>query len=343
LPAWKYPTRDAQRAFFERATRDLAAVPGVTAVGATNALPLSGDNTSGSLTIEGQPAPTPATRPNADRRAVTPGYHDAMGIRLQAGRRFTTADDQRAPLVVIVSRAFADRYWPNQDVIGKRLKLARFESEAPWRTVVGVVADVQHASLSGRPRPVAYYPHAQGPDGNMQLVIRSASTPAAIAGAVREAMQRLDADLPATELKPMTTFLSGALGDTEVALSLLGSFALMAIALAAAGIYGVMAYAVAQRRVEFGIRLALGAAPRDLVRLVGIQSLRLTAAGIALGLVGARLTSSLLGDLVVGVGTADPRVFASTAAFLAIVALAACLVPALRATRVDPNDALRTQ
>jgi putative ABC transport system permease protein len=156
-------------------------------------------------------------------------------------------------------------------------------------------------------------------------------------------MQRLDADLPATELKPMTTFLSGALGDTEVALSLLGSFALMAIALAAAGIYGVMAYAVAQRRVEFGIRLALGAAPRDLVRLVGIQSLRLTAAGIALGLVGARLTSSLLGDLVVGVGTADPRVFASTAAFLAIVALAACLVPALRATRVDPNEALRAQ
>ena len=343
LPAWKYPTRETQRAFFVRATQELAAVPGVTAVGATNALPLSGDNTSGSLTIEGQPAPSPSTRPNADRRAVTPGYHDAMGIRLQAGRRFTTADDQRAPFVVIVSRAFADRYWPNQDAIGKRLKLARFETEAPWRTVVGVVADVQHASLSGRPRPVAYYPHAQGPDGNMQLVIRSASAPGAIAGGVREAMQRLDPDLPVTELKPMTTFLSGALGDTEVALSLMGSFALMAIALAAAGIYGVMAYAVAQRRVEFGIRLALGATPRDLVRLVGMQSLRLTAAGIALGLVGARLTSSLLGDLVVGVGTADPRVFASTAAFLASVALAACLVPALRATRVDPNDALRAQ
>ena len=343
LPAWKYSTADSQRAFFGRATRDLAAVPGVTAVGATNALPLSGDNSSGSVTIEGQPAPTPATRPNADRRAVTPGYHEAMGIRLQAGRRFTDTDDQRAPLVVIVSRAFADRYWPNQDALGKRLKLARFESAAPWRTVVGVVADVQHASLSGRPRPVVYYPHAQGPDANMQLVIRSAASPAAIVSGVRAAMQRIDADLPVSELKPMTTFLSGALGDTEVALSLLGSFALTAIVLAAAGIYGVMAYAVAQRRVEFGIRLALGAAPRDLVRLVGMQSLRLTAAGIALGLVGARLTSSLLGDLVVGVGTADPRVFAATAAFLAVVALAACLVPALRATRVDPNDALRAQ
>ena len=343
LPPWKYATPDARRGFFERATRELAAVPGVTAVGATNALPLSGDNSSGSLTVEGQPAPTPATRPNADRRSVTPGYHDALGIRLQSGRLLTAADDQRAPLVVVVSRAFADRYWPNQDAIGKRVKLARFETEAPWRVVVGVVNDVQHASLSGRPRPVAYYPHAQGPDGNMQLVVRAASSPAAIAGAVRDAMQRIDADLPVTELKPMTTFLSGALGDTEVALSLLGSFALMAIALAAAGIYGVMAYAVAQRRMEFGIRLALGAAPRDLVRLVGLHSLRLTAAGIALGLVGAWLTSSLLGDLVVGVAATDPRIFAATAAVLALIALAACVVPALRATRVNPNEALRAQ
>jgi putative ABC transport system permease protein len=266
-----------------------------------------------------------------------------MGIHLQAGRLFTQADDQRAPLVVIVSRAFADRYWPNENAIGKRLKLARFEAEAPWRRVVGVVNDVQHASLSGRPRPVIYCPHAQGPNGSMQLVVRSASTPAAIASGVREAMQRIDADLPVTELKPMTTFLNGALGDTEVALSLLGTFALMAIVLAAAGIYGVMAYTVAQRRVEFGIRLALGAVPRDLVRLVGMQSLRLTAIGIGIGLVGARLTSSLLGDLVVGVGAADPRVFAATALFLAFVALVACVIPALRATKVDPNEALRAQ
>jgi putative ABC transport system permease protein len=139
----------------------------------------------------------------------------------------------------------------------------------------------------------------------------------------------------------MTYFIAGALSDTEVALSLLGSFALMALALAAAGIYGVMAYAVAQRRTEFGIRLALGAAPRDLVRLVGAHSMRLTGAGIAIGLAGAWLTSSLLGDLVEGVRPTDPRVFAATAAFLALVATAACVVPALRATRVNPNDALR--
>jgi predicted permease len=323
--------------------RELEAVPGVVAAGATNALPLSGDNSSGSLTIEGQAAPTPATRPNADRRSITPGYLAAMGIRLQAGRLFTDADGQGAPLVVIVSRGFAERYWPNQNAIGKRLKLARFESEAPWRNVIGVVNDVQHVDLVGRPRPVVYYPLAQGPNPDLQIVVRAVSSAAAITSGVRDAMQRIDADLPVSELKPMTAFLSGALGDTEVALSLLGSFALMALALAAAGIYGVMAYAVSQRRLEFGIRLALGATPRDLIRLVGLQSLRLTAVGIALGLIGAWFTSSLLGDLIAGVGPTDPRVFAVTAAFLACVAIAACAVPALRATKVDPNEALRAQ
>ena len=343
LPGWKYGTPESQRAFFDRATRELAAVPGVTAVGATNALPLSGDNSSGSMTIEGAPAPTPATRPNADRRCVTPGFHDALGMHLQAGRLFSAADDERAPLVVIVSRTFADRYWPKQDPLGKRLKLGRFESTAPWRAVVGVVNDVQHESLSGRPRPAIYFPLAQHPEGDMQLVVRAAGSPAAITGGVRQAMQRVDPDLPVAELRPMTYFLANALGDTEVALSLLGSFAIMAIVLAAAGIYGVMAYAVAQRRVEFGIRLALGAAPRDLVRLIGMASLRLTIAGLVLGLTGAWLTSSLLGDMIEGVGPRDPRVFAAAAALLGLVAMAACAVPALRATRVDPNDALRAQ
>jgi putative ABC transport system permease protein len=208
--------------------------------------------------------------------------------------------------------------------------------------VVGVVDNVQHASLAGRPRPVVYYPHAQGPTAAMQIVVR-ATAPAAVAAGVRAAMQRLDADLPVAELRPMTAFLSDALGDTEVALSLLGAFAAMALALAAAGIYGVMAYAVAQRRLEFGIRLALGASPRDLLRLVGGQGLRLTGAGILLGLAAARLTSSLLADMVQGVAVTDVRVFGATAVLLALIAMSACVVPALRATAVDPNDALRAQ
>jgi putative ABC transport system permease protein len=341
LPQWKYGTPEMQRAFFSRAEHELGAVPGVEAVGATNALPLSGDNWSGSLAIEGMPAPTPATRPNADRRSVTPAFLQAMGIHLQAGRFFAPSDNERAPLVVIVSRTSADLYWPGEQAVGKRLKLARFEAEAPWRIVVGVVDDVQHTSLSGRPRPVVYYPYAQGPTGAMQLVVRGASTPSAIAPGVREAMRRIDPDLPVAELRPMTFYLSGALGDTEVALSLLGSFAVMAIVLAAAGIYGVMAYAVAQRRVELAVRIALGASGADVLRLIGAQGLRLTSIGIAIGLAGAALTSSLLGDLVVGVRPGDPRILTATAAVLALVAMTACAAPAIRALRVDPNEALR--
>jgi putative ABC transport system permease protein len=343
LPEWKYPTREALRAFFVRAETDLRALPGVAAAGATNALPLSGDNSSGSLTIEGQPAPTAATRPNADRRSVTPGYFAALSMRVLAGRVFTAADNEEAPLVVVVSRGFADRYWPGQDAVGKRLKLGRFESDAPMRTVIGVVNNVQHADLSEQPRPVVYYPHAQGPDSGMQLVVRSTTSPAAIAGAVREAMRRLDADLPVTALRPLSDLVQNSLLDTEIALSLLGSFALLAILLAAAGVYGVMAYAVAQRATEFGIRIALGASPGDLVRLVGRQGLTLTATGIAIGLVGARLASSALTEMVYGIRPSDPLVFASTAALLALIALSACIIPALRALRVDPIVALKAQ
>jgi putative ABC transport system permease protein len=343
LPAWKYPSKDLQREFFIRATGELTALPGVTAAGASDALPLSGDNTSGALTIEGQAAPTPQTRPNSDRRAVTPGFFPAMGIHTLAGRTFTAWDDPRAPLVVVVSRGFAERYWPGQDAVGKRVKLGRYEATAPWRTVVGVVNDVQHVSLSGTPRPVLYYPHAQGPGNAMQIVVRAAGSPDQVAGAVRNAMHRIDPDLPVAQLRPYAELLGGALTDAKLALSLLGAFAIMALVLAAAGIYSVMAYVVAQRRVEFGIRLALGASSSDLLRLVCGQGLRLTILGVGLGLIGARLTSTLLGDMVVGVGATDPAVFISTAALLALIAMAACVVPALRAMRVDPIDALKAQ
>jgi putative ABC transport system permease protein len=343
LPDWKYQTTGQQRAFFQRAATELAALPGVEAVGATNALPFSGDNSSGSLTIEGQPPPTPATRPNADRRSVTPGYFAAMGMHVRAGRAFTTSDDERAPLVVIVSRAFAERYWPGQDAVGKRLKLGRYESDPPLRTVVGIVENVRHRSLQREARPVVYYPHAQGPDGGMQIIVRSSGSPASIAGSVREAMKRLDPDLPVTELRPLTELVAGSLADAEIALSLLGTFALMAIALASAGIYGVMAYTVAQRRMEFGIRLALGASRRDLLTLVGRQGIRLTAIGVASGLAGAWLTSSVLRDMIYGVRPTDPAIYVGAACVLSCIALAACVVPALRAMRVDPIVALRAE
>ncbi|MEP6914439.1 MAG: ABC transporter permease [Acidobacteriota bacterium] len=341
IPEGKYPTPDSQRAFFRRAVADLAGVPGVTAAAAVNALPLSGDNSSGAMTPEGWPAPPPGQRESADRRAITPDYFAAMDIRLLQGRSFSGADDERGEQVVIVSRALAAHYWPGANPIGKRLKLARYASPAPWITIVGVVADVRHGSLAQASRQVVYYPHAQLPEPGMVIVVRSAGAPGLVTAGIRGVLSRLEPDLPLDGLEPMTEVVRSSLLDEELESGLLGAFALCAVALAAAGIYGVMAYAISQRLQEFGIRLALGATGRDIVRLVAGYGLRLAAAGITIGLAGAWLASSALAGLLYGVRATDPLVFSGTAALLAAIALIACLVPTRRALRVSPIAALR--
>ena len=343
LPEWKYATAEQQRTFFARAVTELANIPGVTAVAAVNDLPLSGNNSSGSITLEGFLPPPPNQRESADRRAITPAYFSAMGIHLLQGRAFTDADNERAPGVVIVSRSLAEHYWPGTSPIGKRLKLARYASQAPWITIVGVAADVRHGTLSKASRQVVYYPHAQIPGSGMELVVRSAGGPAAVTNAVREAIRRLDPDLPVDSIRPLSDIVRTSLFNQELELGLLGTFALLAVALAAAGIYGVMTYAIAQRVQEFGIRLALGATGTDIIRLVAGYGARLTAIGLAVGLAGAWAGSSVLADLLYGVRPTDPIVFGSTAALLALIALAACVVPALRALRVDPITALRSE
>jgi putative ABC transport system permease protein len=343
LPEWKYATADQQRTFFARAVSGLANIPGVTAVAAVNALPLSGNNSSGSITLEGFPPPPPNQRESADRRAITPAYFSAMGIRLLQGRAFTDADNERAPGVVIVSRSLAEHYWPGASPIGKRLKLARYASEAPWITIVGVVADVRHGTLAKASRQVVYYPHAQIPGAGMELVVRSAGGPAAVTNAVRETIRRLDPDLPVDSIRPLSDIVQTSLFNQKLELGLLGTFALLAVGLAAAGIYGVMTYAISQRVPEFGIRLALGATGTDIIRLVAGYGARLTAIGLVLGLAGAWAGSSVLADLLYGVRPTDPIIFGSTAVLLALIALAACVMPARRALRVDPITALRAE
>jgi putative ABC transport system permease protein len=341
LPDWKYDSADKQREFFRRAVSAIGSLPGVASVAAVNALPLSGDNSSGSVAVEGAPAPNPAERPNADRRAITPDYFSAMGIGLLRGRSLRASDDERAQRVAVVSREFADQHWPRQDAIGKRLKLGRYESAAPWLTVVGLATDVRHSSLSERPQPVVYYPHAQIPDGGMVLVIRSEGAPASIADAVRRALRHLDPDLPADQLRPLDEIVRASTFDEQLEFSLLAAFAALALLLAAAGVYGVMSYAVSQRFQEFGIRLALGASRADILRLVARQGVTLTLMGLVLGLLGARVAASALTSLLVGVGAGDPVVFAGTTALLAAIALAACVIPARRALHVSAVTALR--
>jgi len=344
LPEWKYPTPDKQRAFFTRAVDALSSVPGVTAAAAVNVLPLSGNNSSGSITLEGFPPPPPGQRESADRRTITPGYFAALDIRLLEGRAFTAADDERAQPVAIVSHALAEHYWPGASAVGKRLQLGRYASpRVPWLTIVGVVADVRHGTLARPSRQVVYYPHAQIPSGEMELVIRSAAPGSAVIPAVRQVIRGLDPDLPVDSIEPLTELVRTSLRDPQIEFGLLAAFALFALGLAAAGIYAVMGYATTQRLHEFGVRIALGATAIDIMRLVAGYGARLAAVGLAIGLAGAYVTGSVLRDLLFGVRPADPAIFAATVALLGGVAMAACVAPARRALRADPMTALRAE
>jgi putative ABC transport system permease protein len=343
LPDWKYTTAEQQRAFFQRVTSDLSNIRGVTVAAAVNVLPLSGNNASGAITLEGFPPPPPNQRESADRRAITPEYFSAMNIRLIAGRAFTAHDDERSPGVVIVSRSLAEHYWPGQSPIGKRLKLARYAAEAPWLPIVGVAADVRHSTLAAASRQVVYFPHAQRPGGGMELVVRVAATDPSVASAIRDVIHRMDPDLPADSIQPMTDIVRASLSDRELEFAILAAFALIAVVLATSGIYGVMTYTISQRVQEFGIRLALGASPKNIIQLVSAEGLRLTAAGTLVGLAAAWGGSQMLDELLFGIRPSDPIILASAAALLAFTALAACVVPGLRAVRVDPLTSLRSQ
>ncbi len=343
LPEWKYATAEQQRAFFQRATSDLANIPGVTDAAAVNVLPLAGSNSSGTITLEGFPLPPPNQFEKADRRAITPAYFRTMGIQLLGGRAFTDRDNERSSGVVIVSRSLAEHYWPGQNAIGKRLKFGRYVSDAPWLTIVGVAADVRHRTLAAASRQVVYYPHAQLPSGGMELVIRTAAADPGVAGAIRDVIHRMDPDLPVDRIEPMSDIVRASLSDRELEFAILAAFAVIAVVLAAAGIYGVMTYTIAQRAQEFGIRLALGASPTNIVRLVSAEGLRLTAAGTLIGLAGAWIGSQTLDDLLYGVTPSSPLILSSAAVLLAFTALLACVVPTLRAVRVDPLASLRSQ
>jgi putative ABC transport system permease protein len=343
LPEWKYKTEEACRVFVARAVADIASIPGVTGAAAVNVLPLSGNNSSGALTVEGFPPPPPNQRESANRRAITADYFATMRTPILAGRAFSDTDNEHTAGVVIVSRSLAERYWPAGNAIGKRLKLARYAAAAPWLTVVGVAANVRHDTLATMSRPVVYYPHAQRPDGTMDIVVRSNAATAAITNAVREALQRIDPDLPVDGIGPLSRVVQASLSNQQLELGLLGAFALLAVALAAAGVYGVMAYAVAQRMQEFSVRLALGATAQDIIRLVAGYGFRLTAVGVALGAVCAWAWSVVLSGVLYGVRATDPVVFGSAALLLAAIAMAACILPVRRVLRASPVAALRAQ
>ena len=330
--------------FYQQASDRIRAIPGVREVGAISFLPLTLQGRTTGITVEGQAPPAPGQLPFADFRSVSPGYFETMRIPLLRGRGFSWDDAPESPLVLIVSETMARSFWPNGDAIGKRVKLGPAGGDDPWITVVGIVSDVHQLELIGRPRAAMYFPASQDAgtgDTLRDWVIRASGEPTAITSAVRSAVWGIDPSLPISRIQTMDRVRSNYLGPQQFNLVLVGLFGALALILAAVGLYGVAAYSVAQRSREIGIRVALGAQPREILRLVVGQGAKLALLGLAIGTFVALALTRLISSLLYGIGAHDPLTFVAVAALLLLVAVAASYIPARRAMRVDPVVALR--
>jgi len=342
LPALRYSTPEKRVEFYRELTKQVQSLPGVVSAGAITPLPVAGGFDSTSIEIEYQPAQK-GYEPMVDRYITTPGYLQALNIPLRQGREITTQDDERAPLVLLVSEGLAARFWPNQDPIGKRIKLPwnPGRDDEPWRTVVGVVGDVKQYGLDKPGTNAVYLPHAQYSVSFMTLVARTSVEPAEMIGTVKQVVQKLDPDQVPMEVATMEDVMVDSVRTQRFSMFVLAAFAALALALAAVGIYGVMSYVVAQRTHEIGIRIALGARVQNIFRLVMGNALWLAIVGILLGAVGAFALTRLMKSLLFGVAPTDLPTFIVVCVGLAVVALLASYLPARKATKVDPLVALR--
>jgi len=272
---------------------------------------------------------------------ASPGYFDAMGIPLLKGRSFAEQEDEKAPGVVLISRTMAERFFPGEDPLGKRIRLGGRNSKAPWLTVVGVVGDVKSERLDAENQPQMYTSLLQNSNLFMAFVIRTTNNPAALSEAVRNEIRAVDPDLPVHGVRTMEEVMSASVVQQRFAMTLLGVFAAIALVLAAVGIYGVMSYAVAERTHEIGIRMALGAQAGDIVRMVVRQGMILAVVGVVAGAAAALLLTRVMSSMLYGVSASDPLTFTALSLALAAVAFLACYLPARRAAKVDPMVALR--
>jgi predicted permease len=328
--------------YYSRATSRLRQLPGVTAVGASSRVPLDGRGGDRLLDIENDIPRDEADMPHAQFRPATPGWFEAIGIPLLRGRAFRESDDAQAPRVVVINQAFARKYFPDRDPIGRRIRLGKLTREFPWATIVGVVGDVRAAGLHEPPRPEQYWPVAQIRNTPaLAIVVRTQGEPLALAGAVRAALAEIDPTQPLFDLQTVEQLVGTSLGQRRFTLTLMLVFGLLALVLAAVGIYGVMAYTVAQRTREIGIRVALGARPASVVGMVLQDGMKLIGLGVGIGVAGALAVTRIVASLLYGVSAADLATYLAITATLGAVGLVAIVLPALRATRVDPMLALR--
>jgi predicted permease len=348
LPPSTYDKPEKQIAFFQAAVDRLKNAPGVTAAGAGFPLPFSGADRSASFRIEDRPAVPGDPGPHGDIRNVTPGYFAAMGIPILKGRYFTDEDRKGTQAVVIIDESLAQQYWPDQNPIGKHLQQ---NSADPWSTIVGVVGHIRFNSLAGdetsgqgarsSTKGSYYFPIAQSEAPAAFLIARTPGDPANLRAAIEEAVRGVDANQPVHDFRAMEVRIRSSLGAQRFAVTLLGVFAGIALLLAAVGLYALISFSVAQRTRELGIRIALGAVPSNVLRLVIAQGMGMVGIGLAIGLVAALTLNYLMSSLLYGVHAGDPVTYLGVAAGLGVVALLACYIPARRAMRVDPIIALR--
>ena len=347
LPGSSYPDAEARVSFYERLREQLGAIAGVDAAGAADIIPFSNSNSNNAIHAEGWPPLPPGQYYVSETRTATPGFFKAIGLPLLSGRPFSAGDRNPDAPVAVVNEAFAKKFWPGEDSVGKRFKLGTHDSDHPWLTIVGVAGDVRRGN-AGSPFnakdqavPTFYLPHAQAPASNMTFLLRTSTTPESVAPSLRRTVASLDASLPLSQVETMEELMGRSLWPNHMNAMLLSMFAVIALVLAAVGVYGVINYSVTQRTHEIGVRMALGAQPGHVRSLVLWQGLKLASLGVIAGLLCAAGLTRLMTSLLYDVSPGDPLTFAGVAMVLLMVALLASYIPARRATKVEPMEALR--
>jgi putative ABC transport system permease protein len=342
LPEARYPELPAAAEFLERTASDLAYIPGADSAGVVNIIPLSGSDSGSGILLDGNDDPV-VDPPHVQYRVEGAESLRALGIAMQRGRSFDARDRAGSAPVAIVNQAFARRFWPGKDAIGRRLKIGRRSPETPWRTVVGVSDDVREQSLDLPSVPEVDVPLGQWPVRRAVFVVRARRSPEAILGAIRARLRAADPELPTDDLDVFPHLVSQSLASRRYLAQAVAGFAGAAFLLAAIGIYGVISYRVAERTREIGIRIALGARGGRVMRLVVGEGARVVGAGLLAGLAASAVATRLLASFLFGVRPIDPATFAAVSLLLFVTGVAAAWVPARRAARIDPMKALREE
>jgi putative ABC transport system permease protein len=329
--------------FWQQVLDRVRVLPGVESAAVGTVVPLTDDHNRTDLTIEGMALPKPGSYPHPDYHIISPDYVRTLGIPLLRGRTFTDADNENAPLVGMINANVARQFFPNEGPVGKRFMFGHPSSTGSpkWLTIVGVVADTKLYGLANPARLEVYVPFRQSPTSTMSLLVKSGVDPAALTSAIRGAVESIDKDQPIFAISTMKELVSNSVATRRMTLVLLGLFSGLALVLGAIGIYGVISYSVAQRTREIGVRMALGAPRLGVFQVVIGQGMRLAGIGIVIGIAAAFGLARLMSSLLYAVNAADFETFAGVAILLALVAFAACYIPARRAMRVDPMVALR--